>query len=448
MFKFLKSLFNSTPTFGTGSLPLPADSRRLSITQVQAPVTLPDFYITDISMLEIVNQGNRPSCVGHSIAKLAEYYIYKIKGKIVKFDGETLYEQCKKEDGIPHEPGTYATVAAKIVIRDGIDQEKIDSNDKFTTGYAFVPVDFLSVAQAIYQNGVVTIGLFIDTNWFKGIIGKCLQYIGGHQTDLHGFDLKNEKIYGINSWGIYWIGQIAGFLDSKVKPGTYVAKFDDIKNDVINIISFLPVSKEIIEDIKNTNYRFITTMKYGMKSCEIQKLQERLSVIPASGYFGNLTKSAVMNFQKEKGLYPDGIVGPQTRSFLNVNTKSFIPQWAEAITIIEKAKKELNNPGNIKCNSIMHKDAIGKDYRGICKFPSPEIGNKALETMLMNAASGKSSRYPSWLTLLEFYAGVKINGVDYGGYAPASDKNEPNKYASFVAKRLGVTTATKISELL
>ncbi|MEI6580857.1 MAG: peptidoglycan-binding domain-containing protein [bacterium] len=59
------------------------------------------------------------------------------------------------------------------------------------------------------------------------------------------------------------------------------------------------------------------TLKYGMRGAEVTCLQEKLSVSPATGYFGNLTKAAVKVFQTEKGLTPvDGIVGAKTRAAL------------------------------------------------------------------------------------------------------------------------------------
>jgi peptidoglycan hydrolase-like protein with peptidoglycan-binding domain len=36
-----------------------------------------------------------------------------------------------------------------------------------------------------------------------------------------------------------------------------------------------------------------------------------------TGFFGSLTKEALIAFQKAKGIEPLGIVGPKTRSILN-----------------------------------------------------------------------------------------------------------------------------------
>ncbi len=69
---------------------------------------------------------------------------------------------------------------------------------------------------------------------------------------------------------------------------------------------------------------FNTTMKFGSRSSEVTALQSYLAqdstLYPegiVTGYFGSLTKAAVIRFQSRNGLPADGIVGPLTRSILN-----------------------------------------------------------------------------------------------------------------------------------
>jgi peptidoglycan hydrolase-like protein with peptidoglycan-binding domain len=67
------------------------------------------------------------------------------------------------------------------------------------------------------------------------------------------------------------------------------------------------------------------TLKLGARGADVTAMQTFLASDPTlypqgliTGYFGSLTKSAVSNFQARNALTTDGIVGPITRSFLNV----------------------------------------------------------------------------------------------------------------------------------
>jgi peptidoglycan hydrolase-like protein with peptidoglycan-binding domain len=53
------------------------------------------------------------------------------------------------------------------------------------------------------------------------------------------------------------------------------------------------------------------TQRLGMRGPLVQQVQVAVGV-EADGYFGPITKLAVIEFQKEHGLFGDGIVGPQT----------------------------------------------------------------------------------------------------------------------------------------
>lgn len=59
-------------------------------------------------------------------------------------------------------------------------------------------------------------------------------------------------------------------------------------------------------------------LKLGQSGDLVRILQELLNIVP-DGEFGNDTRSAVLKFQKEKGLKADGIVGPLTWIALDYN---------------------------------------------------------------------------------------------------------------------------------
>lgn len=73
-----------------------------------------------------------------------------------------------------------------------------------------------------------------------------------------------------------------------------------------------------------TPFNISKTLQRGNQSAEVTVLQDMLrslNFLPASqestGYFGPMTETAVISFQKSRGIEPIGIVGPKTRKALN-----------------------------------------------------------------------------------------------------------------------------------
>ena len=69
---------------------------------------------------------------------------------------------------------------------------------------------------------------------------------------------------------------------------------------------------------------FVTTLQFGVRGNEVSRLQSVLSQFPdvypeglVTGYFGPLTKNAVIRFQIKYGIEAVGIIGPITRARLN-----------------------------------------------------------------------------------------------------------------------------------
>jgi len=129
-------------------------------------------------------------------------------------------------------------------------------------------------------------------------------------------------------------------------------------------------------------------------------------------------------------------------------TISKLDNWAEAIkehegwfspsTSYPNGSKSFrnNNPGNLRY--VGQLSATGADKTGFCIFPDYATGLEALKTMLRNAGSGKSRVYHKEMTLLDFF---KV-------YAPSFDDNNPERYAGFVAERIGVSINTQINTLI
>ncbi|MEC0300927.1 C40 family peptidase [Peribacillus frigoritolerans] len=95
------------------------------------------------------------------------------------------------------------------------------------------------------------------------------------------------------------------------------------------------------------------TLKSGMTHTEVKQLQEVLKKKQyfksnnTTKYFGTVTKSAVVKFQKSKGLKADGIVGPNTYKALGVkkktsNVANVNKTSNKSTAIVKEAKKHLN----------------------------------------------------------------------------------------------------------
>lgn len=92
------------------------------------------------------------------------------------------------------------------------------------------------------------------------------------------------------------------------------------------------------------------TLKYDMRGDSVSQLQKDLKSlgfmdIAPTGYFGNITKTAVIKFQAKTGLEQDGIAGKLTlgkiESLLNRETTAYRSSGRSAQSIIDYAKKFL-----------------------------------------------------------------------------------------------------------
>ena len=87
----------------------------------------------------------------------------------------------------------------------------------------------------------------------------------------------------------------------------------------------------------------MTLYKKGSRGSVVILIQQAIHLLP-DGIFGNQTEDAVKEFQKEKGLKPDGIVGPSTMSKL--------------VPLITKRSKRVIKEIIVHCSAT----AEGKDF--------------------------------------------------------------------------------------
>lgn len=134
----------------------------------------------------------------------------------------------------------------------------------------------------------------------------------------------------------------------------------------------------------------------------------------------------------EKPTLPEVVVPPVVVEAPKPEPKrSYLVEWAIAIRDYEGKPGDLsyknNNPGNLR------------SVQGpFLKFKTWEEGWNALLDYLTRAATGKHKAYKPEFTLLRFFQ----------TYAPTADSNDPNTYAKYVAKRLGVPVTIQIKNLI
>ncbi|HHY83687.1 MAG TPA: cell wall hydrolase [Clostridiales bacterium] len=101
-------------------------------------------------------------------------------------------------------------------------------------------------------------------------------------------------------------------------------------------------------------------LKLGSRGAEVTQLQQELmnrgyfTHWRTTGYFGTITRSAVIRFQRDNGLLVDGIVGPQTRAAL-----------FGAKTMTSRSSISQKDRDNIYWLArIIHAEAQGEPYKG------------------------------------------------------------------------------------
>lgn len=121
-----------------------------------------------------------------------------------------------------------------------------------------------------------------------------------------------------------------------------------------------------------------------------------------------------------------------------------LTQFAKAVELHEGYYKgsrsyRNNNPGNLRYTAYTASlGAKAKDTGNFCIFASYSAGFEALRAFLKDACTNKLKAYKGTMSLYQFFE----------VYAPAADKNNPHRYADFVAQYLNIPTETQINTFI
>jgi len=465
-----------------GAQPTEPDVRTIDFNEVVGITTLPTEYKTDLSKFAVFDQDLLGTCVAHAFALVKMVLDFLETGKLTVYSRRFLYVLSRRFLGMVNtddvnNQGLPPVATAKVITSVGVIAEtNLDDNklkhSKYVNDYP-VPTDEIrkqaniarakgftnlqvtpfNLKQAIFNTKIVPCTIIIDWDKFDtdGTLHAPVYFDGRHEVVFFGWEIKNgrERFIYRNSWGKHWGTNGNGYVYA-----------DELSKVVIEGLPITDIPNDLLERAKGYQYIFLTDLKKGSTGDAVIQLQKRLieygllDIKNPTPNFGDMTKAALMQYQTLKGLKVDGIFGKGSRTSMNEDvasgkTISKIDLWIKAITKMEGAKPENHNPGNIRY--IGQTTATGKTANGFCIFPDDATGYMELRKLLVRAATGQSSNYKADMTLSEFYAGIKLPNrynKEIFGYAPESDGNQPNHYASYVAGVVGVSANTLIKDLL
>ena len=315
---FIKSLFVKEVGNGKGLLPDPIDHRDVLLESIfKKDVVIPEEYNVPFKM-RITNQGSKPHCVGYAVATIKEFLEQKEQNNI-EFDGSWIYREAKKIDGIPNFRGTYFRAGLKVLKNTGAMPLKGGDPSLFRIGgYARVTPTLNSLKEAIYRYGAVLIGFPVISNegWATANIRKPRK---GEKTYGHALSVAvgytKYKIKFQNSWGKKWGDKGYGYFTKDSLPSLAWAILIDLPNNW----------KELLARGNKPKYFFEKNLSIGIKSEGVKILQDCLKFlgcfdpkIDSTGYFGPITKEALIVFQQRYSITPAvGFFGPITRAKMN-----------------------------------------------------------------------------------------------------------------------------------
>ena len=282
------------------------------------------------------DQDGSLSCVAQAVSKILGIENYLEEGRYFPLSARDIYTRRSNAGGgmffreamkIGNENG--ATLEALMPSEGRSEVEMSDISDKtpytevigrLGRGGAYVSVavnDIDAIASIIATGKAVLLGFRFDYNEWDLNVPVIKEGSGlscGHGVAGIYFTLYNGKkaIVVDESWGFKNIKQRI-ITEDWFTSGRCVAcwYYENLDN-----------SKALEAEVKK--YIFNNDLSFGMDNDEVVELQKvlismsLLKIKEPTGYFGSITKTAVMEYQTLKSITPvSGYVGPLTRAELN-----------------------------------------------------------------------------------------------------------------------------------
>jgi len=224
--------------------------------------------------------------------------------------------------------------------------------------------------------------------------------------DIGLLDLDSD---GINDLKVKFNALVSNRIDLTI------TNLDEIVSTTIEstktIVATKPVSttKPVVNKHNFTSYLFI-----GNSGQEVKDLQTLLKNLghftypTITGYFGNVTKQAVVAYQKAKGLSPfPGWLGPQTRKALN--GEGGVSGVKTKVKAAKKAEVKIVDLGNYEFKSYLYIGNQGEEVRKLQEAledlgyftysagPTGYFGNVTKQAVTAYQKAKGLSPFPGWI---------------------------------------------------
>ena len=157
--------------------------------------------------LTILNQENKPHCVGFSLATLKQEKELREKVWVPAFDGDWIYYRAKELEGATN-PGTYIRIGLKVLQKFGAKPKDAPDSEAIRYrigGYARVDeLTFEGLKKAIFVNGALIAGFYVSSSGWQTAYVKAPkpgERTSGHAVVLIGYN--KDYLIGQNSWGMW-----------------------------------------------------------------------------------------------------------------------------------------------------------------------------------------------------------------------------------------------------
>lgn len=200
---------------GLGRVPSPPDPKdhplALHVPRLAGAIAvLPPMYHSRYYG-PVLNQGQTPRCVGYGSALVRTTTQFRDAHRLVGFDPDELYDECKKVDGWAGD-GTYPRVALDILLHRGMkvatspEAGEVGQFRKIEAYARLSSIDEVKVA--IHKFGAAGIGSPWYRSWYTpgrfGVLPEPDVDDGGHFWTAVGWSDRRQALRGQNSWGPEW----------------------------------------------------------------------------------------------------------------------------------------------------------------------------------------------------------------------------------------------------